>query len=106
MTPKTFTDSDAIRELSDAILTFKHVYLGNESNRSMVRASQEEKYRGLSPWNKQYYKAVAVLMQDMLDWTSEIDPSLDTGDIGEQTLSDMTEWVLQGASEERRYSCD
>jgi hypothetical protein len=72
----------------------------------MVRASQEEKHRDLSQWNKRYYRAVAVLIQDTLDWTSEIDPSLDTGDIGEQTLFDMTEWDLRGANEECKYNHD
>lgn len=68
----TFTDNDAIEELSKAILAFKHHYLAAEAHRSMVTTSKKAKYRRLSPFNKGYYRVVAKHMPDILDWTHQI----------------------------------
>jgi hypothetical protein len=83
------TDDDAIRKLTITLFSFKHNYLADTAHRSMVRASKEERYRALSPFNKRYYRAVAKNMQDILNWQHDIDSDCDTEDIGEKILSDM-----------------
>jgi hypothetical protein len=101
----TFTDNDAIEELSKAILAFKHHYLAAEAHRSMVTTSKNAKYRRLSPCNKGHYRAVAKHMPDTLNWMHQISFNWDIGDIGsigEQTLPDVSWWVLGSAREDHQ----
>jgi hypothetical protein len=102
MTNKTFGDYDAIKELWDAVRKFQHIYLGRDDDRSMIRASEGEVYRTLSPLNKTCFRRVAGNMQNVIDWTREIDADTKVGDVGRQKLPDLVDRVLRRASEERK----
>jgi hypothetical protein len=97
MTTVAFIDNDAIKQLSKAVFTFKNYYLADDAHRNDVKAYKAEKYRGLTPFNKGYYRIIAKHMQDMLDWTRQIDSDSDTEDIGGQTLPDLSRWVSESA---------
>lgn len=94
MNPETFTDNFAIKDLYDAVLKFQHAYLGKDDDCNEINAIEGEKYRTLNPRNRRCFRITAALMQNVLDWTWEIDTDTTIGDIGKQRLPDLPDWVL------------
>jgi len=95
--PKTFADNFAITKLRKAVLRFQRICLGRDVNGSMIETSDRAKHPTLSAGNKILFRTTAAHMQNVLNWSREIDLDMtieEVDDIGKQRLPDLPGWVL------------
>lgn len=89
----TFDDNKLIKVFYHTVTNFRDIYLANDEKRYYITESKQERYRRLSPYDRQYYRLNAARMMSVLEqvlhWTSDIDKNLGTGDINGETLPDI-----------------
>jgi hypothetical protein len=89
----TFDDNKLIKVFYHTVTNFRDIYLANDDKRYYITESKQERYRRLSPYDRQYYRLNAARMMSVLEqvlhWTSDIDKNLGTGDINGETLPDI-----------------
>jgi hypothetical protein len=61
----------------NALLDFKHEYLGRETGRFLNKATKKEKYRKLCAKDKLYYRNITInlkrILECMINWMDDID---------------------------------
>jgi hypothetical protein len=89
----TFDDNKLIKVFYHTVTNFRDIYLANDEKRYYITESKQERYRRLSPYDRQYYRLNAARMMSVLEqvlhWTGDIDKNLGTGDINGETLPDI-----------------
>jgi hypothetical protein len=89
----TFDDNKLIKVFYHTVTNFRDIYLADDDKRYYITESKQERYRRLSPYDRQYYRLNAARMMSVLEqvlhWTSDIDKNLGTGDINGETLPDI-----------------
>jgi hypothetical protein len=89
----TFDDNKLIKVFYHTVTNFRDIYLADDDKRYYITESKQERYRRLSPYDRQYYRLNAARMMSVLEqvlhWTSDIDKNLGTGYINGETLADI-----------------
>lgn len=89
----TFDDNKLIKVFYHTVTNFRDIYLADDDKRYYITESKQERYRKLSPYDRQYYRLNAARMMSVLEqvlhWTGDIDKNLGTGDINGETLPDI-----------------
>ena len=89
----TFDDNKLMRVFYHTVTNFRDIYLADDDKRYYITESKQERYRKLSPYDRQYYRLNAARMMSVLEqvlhWTSDIDKNLGTGYINGETLADI-----------------
>jgi hypothetical protein len=89
----TFDDNKLIKVFYHTVTNFRDIYLADDEKRYYITESKQERYRRLSPYDRQYYRLNAARMMSVLEqvlhWTGDIDKNLGTGDINGETLPDI-----------------
>jgi hypothetical protein len=89
----TFDDNKLMKVFYHTVTNFRDIYLADDDKRYYITESKQERYRKLSPYDRQYYRLNAARMMSVLEqvlhWTSDIDKNLGTGDISGETLPDI-----------------
>ena len=89
----TFDDNKLIKVFYHTVTNFRDIYLADDDKRYYITESKQERYRKLSPYDRQYYRLNAARMMSVLEqvlhWTGDIDKNLGTGYINGETLADI-----------------